>query len=502
MTVKSGPIRDLSATDAETLSSRAEQAMNEGREAEVVATVRDGAVRLENPLLWQWTALLQRALDHHEDALESFAIAARLDPANVSIAHGRAHTALEAGVPAVELFEQARRLNPRNGEIVIGLAAAMVAAGDGKKAVALFRENLRKNPLWLQGHVQLGQTLATLGRRDEATQSIEEALASSPGSVPLWEIYLNVQLRRGAYETIRLILNRAARAGVRSPEFAIYDAIDQAEHDPRDFPPALFELAPSGLDHVLDTWRVRHLLKIGKPEASLTILDRGLKGPRSAELWAYAATVWRMVGDRKWQWLEGDSRLVQVIDLGNRIAEPERLAEVLRSLHIGRGEYLDQSVRGGSQTDGPLFSRIDPEIQRLRSIVVSAVEEFRMTLPAVEPAHPMLSPPRSQEIRFAGSWSVRLRPGGRHSNHVHPQGWISSALYVELPVPPHDGHGGWLQLGAPDERLELTVGPHRMIEPKPSQLVLFPSWMWHGTIPFEEGERLTVAFDVALPKSP
>jgi hypothetical protein len=29
--------------------------------------------------------------------------------------------------------------------------------------------------------------------------------------------------------------------------------------------------------------------------------------------------------------------------------------------------------------------------------------------------------------------------------------------------------------------------------------VLFPSTMWHATVPFEEGERLVVAFDVRPP---
>jgi len=36
-----------------------------------------------------------------------------------------------------------------------------------------------------------------------------------------------------------------------------------------------------------------------------------------------------------------------------------------------------------------------------------------------------------------------------------------------------------------------------VVEPKPCRLALFPSWMWHGTRPFGEGERMTVAFDVA-----
>ena len=36
----------------------------------------------------------------------------------------------------------------------------------------------------------------------------------------------------------------------------------------------------------------------------------------------------------------------------------------------------------------------------------------------------------------------------------------------------------------------------RVIQPKEGRLVLFPSYMWHGTIPFSSGERLTAPFDV------
>ena len=44
------------------------------------------------------------------------------------------------------------------------------------------------------------------------------------------------------------------------------------------------------------------------------------------------------------------------------------------------------------------------------------------------------------------------------------------------------------------------LAPLQVIEPKPGRLVLFPSNMWHGTRPFPQGERLTVAFDIARPR--
>jgi hypothetical protein len=107
-------------------------------------------------------------------------------------------------------------------------------------------------------------------------------------------------------------------------------------------------------------------------------------------------------------------------------------------------------------------------------------------------------------MRFAGSWSVRLRSGGFHISHIHHSGWISSALYIALPdevaaLPDDTAGPGALTFGVPDETLGLELTPRRIEPPRVGRLVIFPSYFWHGTLPFEsEQPRMTVAFD-ALP---
>ena len=134
----------------------------------------------------------------------------------------------------------------------------------------------------------------------------------------------------------------------------------------------------------------------------------------------------------------------------------------------------------------------------LREAVREVVAEYVAQLPPVDPRHPLLSR-RRNSIRFSGAWSVRLIEGGYHANHVHPQGWISSALYLVLPSDVGQDDAGYLTLGEPQDQLKLGLPPTRLVEPKIGRLVLFPSWMWHGTRPFGRGERMTVAFDVAVP---
>jgi hypothetical protein len=84
---------------------------------------------------------------------------------------------------------------------------------------------------------------------------------------------------------------------------------------------------------------------------------------------------------------------------------------------------------------------------------------------------------------------------------MHPEGWLSSACYVSLPACIRDDQAkpGWFKLGQSNLALGTRDVPDKYIEPMVGTLVLFPSYMWHGTMPFEEAtERLTVAFD-ALP---
>jgi tetratricopeptide (TPR) repeat protein len=381
------------------------------------------------------------------------------------------------------------------------MAAARAAMGEGDRAIGDLQATLASAPDWLYGHEQLAQLMATQGRSSEVTSSLDAALKRFPGAQPLWETLLNVQLRRGAYETLGEIMGQARAAGVNPPEFAIYEGIHAAELDPETYPRALFEAAPEHADAALGRWRVRHLLRVGEIEGTVALLDRELQRDQSVELWAYAATAWRLAGDQRSEWLEGDERLVRPTDLSDALPPLDVLADRLRSLHVAKGEYLDQSVRGGTQTDGPLLSRIDPVIRHLRKAIVGAVESYVAKLPPKDERHPLLRQRRGRRVRFSGSWSVRLRSEGHHSNHVHPLGWISSALYVALPerAPVEAEDAGWLTLGEPDRKLGVDLPPWRKVEPKPARLVLFPSWMWHGTVPFAEGERLTVAFDVAPP---
>jgi hypothetical protein len=244
---------------------------------------------------------------------------------------------------------------------------------------------------------------------------------------------------------------------------------------------------------------VRHLLKTGAADLaaqrSLEVLERE---PFNQLALAQLGIAWRLTGDAREQWLCDYERFVCDFALEVEPSFLEQLQTTLTALHTAQREPVDQSLRGGTQTAGVLFGRREPVIRALRDACASTIAQYVATLPDDE-QHPFLRR-KSTRIRFAGSWSVRLRSSGRHANHFHHEGWISSAFYVQLPLTMlAESSGrtdGWIQFGAPPEELGLNLPPRRLVQPRVGRLVLFPSYFWHGTVPFEDTTpRMTAAFD-------
>lgn len=475
-------------------------AMKSGLADEVVPLARSAcAANPSDARMWQVLALAHRGLDDLAPALEAIARAAALAPRDALIAHTWARTAFEAGLPSLHLFDAARRLAPDDRALLLNQAAAFLAQGDGDTAISLLDERLRREPDWLEGHATLARLRWMSGERDSFTSSFEAALAARPRHIELWRELVTTLMHAAWHDEAIEVLNRARAANGDHLAFDALEAVCRAENGETDAADRMFARL-GRIEHITMAARyARHLLRAGRPEQAAAFAESWCARDPGLLIVPYLSAAWRLTGDPRWADLEGDPRFIGVYDIAGSVPSLPALAERLRSLHLALHHPLEQSLRGGTQTDGPLFSRIDPEIRALRDAVTAAVEAHVAQLPPPQRGHPTLIARRGP-IRFAGSWSVRLTGEGFHVNHVHPAGWISSAFYVSLPDAAMGGadRAGWLSIGEASE-LGLDLPPIRLVEPKPGRLVLFPSTMWHGTRPFAAGERLTVAFDVARP---
>ncbi|MEO8300952.1 MAG: putative 2OG-Fe(II) oxygenase, partial [Rhizomicrobium sp.] len=246
----------------------------------------------------------------------------------------------------------------------------------------------------------------------------------------------------------------------------------------------------------------------GDPEKAAAFCEKGLAlAPHDQVALAILGTSWRMMDDERDERMNGYDSLIQIFDLD----PPEGFSDMesfnaelnawLDRVHPDTKEYIEQSLRNGSQTPDRLFGAGHELVERLQLRIREGIARY---IAGMKPddKHPLLSR-RTRDFDYTGSWSSRLRDCGFHTNHVHPEGWISSCYYVALPPAVEDlqGRQGWIKFGEPALEVTLKDPIRRAIQPKPGRLVLFPSYMWHGTIPFRDAHsRTTIAFDV-VPKA-
>lgn len=486
------------------------------------------ATQLSPGLATAWDGLSVAALrlGKIDIAINAARNAARLAPSS-GIVLGHLGEALLAGdlyEEAIQALQGATQHLPDIAAIWETLGHACRYAGRSQDAKASYERALLLDPTLLDAHRNLSQLLWTSAGPQSAPDlylaGYRAAIARAPADGNLRAAQINAMLQAGDTDAADLEIKQATALGIGVPgsnQFAARVAI--ARQDPEAALVALEGLLPDFLQPsaaekvkalpetasvALVSLGTSALLMVNKLKMAEALLEAGLaRYPGDQSLLARLATCWQMQGDVRAQWLCGFEKLVRSV----QIVPPDgmttasfnaMLAERLRAAHTDRHHPPDQTLRGGTQTFGKLFETTkDPLIGELGRRLKSAVDEFVSLLPE-DPGHPFLSR-RKAAVRFAGSWSARLRPGGFHTNHLHPEGWISSAYYVDVPEVASDQSlkEGWFSLGESDLRLGGGDQPQRMIQPKVGSLVLFPSYVWHGTIPFSgSAERLTVAFDV------
>lgn len=478
--------------------------LDKAGDSEAARAALEGATALAPGMLRAWTALalVCRAADDPDGAARAAdrALALRADAPRAL--HARALIAADRGEPdVVARYARAVAAAPADREAALGLAVARHEAGDSDAAEAALAALVARHPEWRDGHVALARLRAQLGRDDALVASLDAALAARPRDVVLWLTKLDLLGRAGRHAEARATALTARVAAGDEPRFDLARAIAESElGDPAAGArfAALETRLPGARD--LAAFHTRHLLRTSDAQAAeARIAPLATAATGDALAWAYRETAWRLLGDPRHDWLIDVRAMTGTLELGLDAAELAATATRLRALHTAREAPLDQTLRGGTQTSGTLFLRADPAIRRLRDACFEAVGRFVAALPPRREGHPLLGRLPATPA-FAGSWSVRLRGSGAHINHVHPEGWLSSALYVALP----DGlggpdHAGWLTLGEPPAELGLGLPPLRLIEPQVGRLALFPAFLWHGTRAFAAGERLTVAFDVVTP---
>jgi Flp pilus assembly protein TadD len=406
---------------------------------------------------------------------------------------------------AAQIAHRALARGYRTATLCLTYARSLMAEGANERAETALRDCLRLEPRLTEAHNSLAQLIwLRTGDLTQATEPLDEALRRFGNDDALRAtkaaILQGAGDARAAYDCLAPLAQRPeappqllVRVGLSALDFDAAKALSLAQRALRAMPdngPARSLLAAA-------------LLGIGDAQTALRECEAlQPQAPDDQYLIALQTTALRLLGDERYAQLCDYRNLVLPLsieppspwsDLASFLAD---LKTSLDRFHDPNGHaLLFQSLRHGTETTQDLTRSTDAAIRGLFQAFAAPIARY---LERIGAGTDPLRRRNNGRWRFNGSWSVRLRDHGFHTSHVHPRGWISSAFYVELPDIMADGRtdDGVLSFGKPSILTSPPLQAEYSVRPTPGMLVLFPSYFWHGTIPFQSPQpRLTVAFD-------
>ncbi|WP_226637032.1 2OG-Fe(II) oxygenase family protein [Novosphingobium profundi] len=450
-----------------------------------------------------------------DEALEAHLRDVAARPSSAIAEHNLASTLgdLSHFAESAEAARQALRKGSTAPETQLVLARALQGLLQLDEAEHAFRRALELRPDYLDAHQDLAQLRwMRTGDLGHAAAHLDAALTrQSPATSALMILRARLDIAAGEAPAALARLERRLSSHANDPALHLAAAQAAAAADAREVhlthAVQALRLAPSS--QMAAKSAVEALLGLGRAEEGRDLAARILAHhPQDQGVRALLLTAQRLLGDPQGSAPYRDSGLVQQMEVStpkgwsSRDAWLSALGEALRARHGWTMHPPGQSLRGGSQTQEDLARSPEPVLAGFFASVRETIARYIAELgPGTDPTRARIPEPANTDSpgwRLTGAWSVLLRAGGgHHVDHVHPEGWLSSAFHVETPPATDTGQQGWLAFGRPGCATSPALEPLAHIRPKPGHLVLFPSYLWHGTEPFDgKADRLTVAFDI------
>jgi tetratricopeptide (TPR) repeat protein len=387
------------------------------------------------------TGNAQKALGRFDEALDYYRWVLEVEPGNVDALNntGAVYYELSRFDEAESTYRKALEIDAEHADTLYNLGMLLQETERFDQAVDTYQRAIAVRPHYSECHVNLGYTMHQLGRLDEAGESYERAVELDPDNAQAQTNLGDLFLARGDPDAALGICDAFLAGHAGDTGMLAFKTIALRESGDLD-----------GARELADTERFLHKTEMTVPEAfaDLDSFNRAL---------------------------------------ADHICAHPSLVDAPASNATRQGKHSGELL---IEPKGPMVGWE----ARLRE----AIEEYKAALPG-DRGHPFIdSMPRRYRLT---AWSVVLERQGHQIPHIHPSAWLSGVYYVALPpgvAESSEDTAGWIEFGQPPDHYHGKAPPELVLEkPREGLLVLFPSYFYHRTIPFDApGLRISVAFDV------
>ncbi len=527
---KTKRIKQLSQAELQTLHQMFQAGQLQQTEAMAKSLLRQYK---QDPALLNILGLCQQQMGRYEEALGNFRKLLSVNPRIPEVQFNLAILFSQLGKTkeAITCYQKALQLNPEMTAAHFNLGALWQAQGELQKAEKQYRLAVGQQPGYFeavanlgtvlqeqskfkdaeqcyrqalelrtdaQGYLNLGTVLYGLGQHQEAVEAFETALQLQPEFAEAWNALGEIRRDQGDMNAAVKCYKRAMGINPKHDR-ALYNMgeylclADKLEEALPYFQRSQFA---DSQDRALQC-----LYKTGQFEA----FKQGLEAlsAKSAHnsillgaLSTHYATNFQQQNNYRFCLSPMDYVWQTHID-ELTASDNDLLQKLLHDIkHLAIAERKQGRLYYGIQSAGNLLLRSEASFQQLAALLRDKINAYQTQFKGSQDNIIKHFP---KHISFTSSWYLRMKQGGYLSSHIHEEGWISGCVYLQLPerIEEYEGCFSYSTDGD-DYPRQHDEFPSQVADIKVGDLVLFPSSLFHRTLPFQsDQERVCVAFDVS-----
>ena len=363
---------------------------------------------------------------------------------------------------ALKIYEDLLRLNPGNFLLSTNLGNLYMAIGKISKAIDCFEVAFKKEPNHVSNLEALAIAYQDSGRNKEAIDCFKKVLELDEGK-----------------ESARYHL---ARMLVRLNYYS-----EAIEH----FDKTNYGLSKS---HLLEC-----LYYLGDKnkfyEHYRELINRKIINPLMASIGSHASIRFN-ISNKENPFCSDPFKYIKKQNItDNNELSYDLISSILEFHNSGESDPKSQPLlSNGKQSSGNIFLNQREDIQLLKKILENKVENYFKEFSTSNEGL-IINWPKNFKIY---GWLVSISSGGKLSPHIHKEGWLSGSLYFKMPSKKTKNEGNIVfSLDGANYPTDGKKFDKKSVDVNKGDLVLFPSSLFHHTIPFKSNEeRVTFAFDI------
>lgn len=378
---------------------------------------------------------------------------------------------------AISSYKKAIRLDPRYSEAYNNMGGAQLANGEPAAAVASCKQAIEIKPDYANAYQILGHALSNVGDVEAAIEAYQKALALQPGSAQALNNLGNAMRAVGRYEEALGYFDE-----LNESEFT------HAQESGREEKNLSLNTMSQALECLFHLGRYEHLQERLERLAESSDINR-----RVSAVSAYVSHQLN-IKDRH-QFCRNPMDFIHIGNLHDHIEDVPGFTRELIKEGASESQVWEPEhgvTKSGYQTPNTIFEAGE-FCARLEEILRDEIAAYQEKFRAADCAFLNFWP---AEFNLKG-WHVRLLKCGYQESHIHPSGWLSGVVYLKTLNSKSDAGAIEFSLRGYDLPVVNSNVPTRVHRPQCGEIALFPSSLFHRTIPFtEDTERCVIAFNL------